>query len=165
MITGGMVTPDYNAIIDRLMAPIKAKLDAQLKALEAQTAFQRSLGTDNARLQQESIKAIHEQAQKSINDTNTAHGLLDSGDTHYRHNQESANFSRQSQLQANQLLAYLTNLENQLRQQVIDQQNALETALLNAQDYAATNYSPTKQPLSSLFNPAASSVIPPAGRY
>ncbi len=135
--------PDYAAILDRLLAPLKARLAAQQQALTSSVGFEENLGRDNARLAQEGLAQAHTATLKGIIDTLTAHGMDQSGDTHYRNDQENQQFSRASALGANQLLAYLKSLEDQLVQQAISASDQLATATGSAQDYIGNTYTPT----------------------
>lgn len=134
--------PDYAAIIDRLMAPIRAANEAKLKALGISTDLQKNLANENARLQQEQLAQVHKRALKTIVNNLTGRGLGQSGEKPYQVDFENDTFDRATKLAANQLLAYLMNLEDQLKNAALDASSQEQSSLLSAQQYAAANYSP-----------------------
>lgn len=151
--------PDYAAIIDRLMAPLKAQNEAKLKALEAQTGMQKNLASENAKLQQEQLAQVHKRALAGIINNLTGRGLGSSGEKPYQTDFENQTFERATKLSANQLLAYLMQLEDQLKNAAMDASSAEQSGLLAAQNYAAQNYSPNTH-----YNPWAPKAGGPVGQ-
>ncbi len=119
--TPGWTTPDYNSIIDRLLGPLRSQID-----------LQSNLARANAQLAQSGLSEQHKLALKSMIATLQAHGLGTSGEPHYRKNLEDNQYQRATNLAANQLLAYLTSLQNQLQE-----------GLRSTTDYVHQTYTPT----------------------
>lgn len=142
--------PDYSSIIDRLMAPIRAADEAKLKALGVETDTSKALAQKNAAISQAMMDAAHKRAKHEELGSLTGRGLINSGERNYQIGYLDKTYEQNTSLAANQLLAYLMNLENQLKNAAMEATQQEQQALLNAQQYAATNYSPNTN-----FNPWA----------
>jgi hypothetical protein len=134
--------PDYDSIINRLMAPLREGNEAKLKALGAQTDFQKKLAQENARIQQEQMAQVHKRAVKTIVNSLAGRGMIQSGDKAYNVDFENDTYGRSTSLAQNQLLAFLVQLEDQLSNAALDATNSENSGLLAAQQYAQQNYSP-----------------------
>ena len=138
--------PDYDAIIKRLLGPLNTQLDAQAGALGSSVGFQQNLARSNAGLSQSELDAAHKEALLRIYTTLQARGLGPSGEVHHQVSAENHLYKAQSQLAANALLGALKNLQDQLTEQAINAAGQRAQGTLNAQDYAAQNYTPTAAP-------------------
>ena len=135
--------PDYDAIIKRLLGPLNTQLDAQTGALGSSVGFQQNLARSNAGLSQSELDAAHKEALLRIYNPLQARGLGPSGEVHHQVSAENHLYKAQSQLAANQLLGALKSLQDQLTQQAISAAGQQSQGMINAQDYASQNYSPT----------------------
>jgi hypothetical protein len=134
--------PDYDAVINGLMDPLQKAQQEKLKALGIQTQFQKDLANKNAELQREQAAQVHKRAIKTIVNSLTGRGMINSGDRSYNLDFENQTFERMSKLSANQLLAYLMSLEDMLKNAALDADAQYQQGLIGAQAQAHAQYSP-----------------------
>ncbi len=135
--------PDYQSIIDRLLGPMKGLNAAQTAALQARINQQGDLGRENYRLAIEGLTQAHKTAMKGISDTLTARGMINSGDKPYATGQENQQFNRATELQSNNLLAYLQSLQDQLVQQKLQSVFGEQQAAQDLFSQIVNQYTPT----------------------
>lgn len=106
--------PDYNHILELLLAPLKAQEAERLAALQAQTDAQMELARRGTDLTMGDLADQRAQARRTLHNTLASSGLIDSGAREFKNTQVDHAFKRQQQQAANQLTAQLMALANSL---------------------------------------------------
>lgn len=110
----GFVTPNYDDIIAKAMAGWQALSQAQLGALGAQVGAQSDIAKANAALAQQQLDAQHKENIHNLDQNLAARGLYQSGEQPYQTGRENRSYTYATTTAANNLLAFLTQLQDQL---------------------------------------------------
>lgn len=135
--------PDYAALVEQYLAPYQQGFEAQMQALRAQIEAQMGMAQQQGEVTQKELSDIHGKALQSIDNNLGARGLADSGDADYLPAQENKRYESAKTGQANQLLQYLTQLQNTLTNQQLAGLQGLQQQRLDLMKWLPSVYQPT----------------------
>lgn len=159
--------PDWSGLLNTYMQPYQSIYDVQMAALQkrigaqTQLANQRFTGSDTSTMAR--LADEHSELGRRIVNTLAAQGLFDSGGRRFQQAQEALRYKRAETDASNQLLDYLTGLQNSLADAQFQGQLGLANQRLQTASTLGSLYQPTvnPSPLSGLF-PSANSGVPQA---
>lgn len=163
--------PDWQKLLDQYMQPYQSIYDAQMAALQqriaaqSQLANQRFSGSDTSTMAR--LSDEHSDLARRIVNTLAGQGLYNSGATGFQQGREDLRYKRAQTDASNQLLDYLTGLQNQLADAQYQGQLGLANTRLGLGTTIGSLYQPTVGPskAASILGTGWETPLPPTSSF